>query len=106
MKDFDVLDPMNVSEAVSLLSRHGADAKVLAGGMSLLLLMRQGLVAPSCLINIKRIAEIHGVRLSGDGGLSIGALTTHAEVISSPQVQRGCPVLSEAASLTGSVHMR
>lgn len=68
----------SVDEAVSLLGELGEDAKLLAGGHSLVPLMKLRLAAPSVLVDIRGIGELSGIEASGDGGFRIGALTTHA----------------------------
>ena len=68
----------SVDEAISLLGELGEDAKLLAGGHSLVPLMKLRLAAPSVLVDIRGIGELSGIEPSGDGGFRIGALTTHA----------------------------
>jgi len=76
----------SVGEALSLLMEHGSDAKVLAGGQSLIPLMKLRLARPDRLIDIGRLDELRGVRASAGGGLSIGPLTTYAALLEDPQV--------------------
>lgn len=94
----------SVSEAVQLLSGNEG-AKVLAGGHSLLPLMKLRLAAPAVLVDIGRIEALKGAALSGVG-LSIGALTTHAEIASSSLVREHAPLLAEAAGLVGDPAVR
>jgi aerobic carbon-monoxide dehydrogenase medium subunit len=70
-----------VDEALSLLMEHGADAKIIAGGQSLLPLMKLRLARPDRLIDIGRIDSLRGVRETPDGRLAIGALTTYAQLL-------------------------
>ena len=94
----------SVSEAVQLLSGNEG-AKVLAGGHSLIPLMKLRLAAPATLVDIGRIEALRGIAVN-DGGLSIGALTTHAEIASSDLVKQHAPLLSEAAALVGDPAVR
>jgi carbon-monoxide dehydrogenase medium subunit len=89
---FDYVRPSTVDEAVQALAAAGEDAKVLAGGQSLLPVLRMRLAAPTTLIDLGRVAELRGVREEGDE-LVIGAMTTHYDV------QRDALVASHAALL-------
>jgi carbon-monoxide dehydrogenase medium subunit len=91
--EFDYVRAASVDEALGALREHG-DAKVLAGGQSLLPLMRLRLAYPSVLVDVGRIDEMRGVREDGDR-LVIGAATTHDEVLRDPLVRRGCPVVAD-----------
>ena len=94
----------SVSEAVQLLvSNEGA--KVLAGGHSLIPMMKLRLASPSVLVDIGRIEEMKGISADG-AGLSIGALTTQAEIASSDLVKERAPALAEAAGLVGDPAVR
>src|SRR5947209_3492288 len=81
----DYLRPSTVDEALTALSDTGEDAKVLAGGQSLIPLLRLRLAAPSVLVDLGGIAELRGVREDGDG-LVIGAMTSHATVLRDPLI--------------------
>ena len=94
----------SVAEAVQLLSDNEG-AKLLAGGHSLLPLMKLRLASPAVLVDIGRIEALKGIS-AGDGGLSIGALTTHAEIAASDLVRQHAPVLAEAAALVGDPAVR
>ena len=78
----------SLEEALALLRDHGGNAKVLAGGHSLLPLMKLRLARPERLIDIGRIAELRGVRPAADGGVSIGALTTYADLLEDATIGR------------------
>jgi carbon-monoxide dehydrogenase medium subunit len=95
--EFDYLRPHSIDEALTELGRAGEDAKVLAGGQSLLPLLRLRLAYPTALIDVGRVSELRGVRQDGDQ-LVIGAMTTHHEVIHDPLVFAHCPVLAQATS--------
>jgi len=94
---FDYARPSTVDEAVAELARAGEDAMVLAGGQSLLPLLRLRLAYPSTLVDVGRIDELRGVRLDGDT-LVIGAMTTHHVVLRDPLVLQHCPVLAQATA--------
>ena len=94
----------SVSEAVELLANNEG-AKVLAGGHSLIPLMKLRIAAPAVLVDIGRIEALKGIAAGGDG-LSIGALTTYAEIASSGLVQEHTPLLAEAAGMVGDPAVR
>ncbi|HSR41482.1 MAG TPA: xanthine dehydrogenase family protein subunit M [Longimicrobiales bacterium] len=90
----------SVEEALELLSTHGEEAKLLAGGHSLLPLMKLRFAEPAHLIDIRHVEGLSGIR-EEDGTVVIGATTTHREVESSPLLREKVPILAEAASLIG-----
>ncbi|MGW4819047.1 FAD binding domain-containing protein [Streptomyces sp. NPDC004227] len=92
---FDYARPTSVDEAVRTLADAGEDAKVLAGGQSLLPLLRLRLAFPELVVDIGRIPELRGVR-EDRGTLAIGALTTHHEVVHDPLVRRHAGLLAQA----------
>ena len=106
MKNFDYLEPTTVAEACALLKQHGNDAKVYAGGAHLTILLKQGLLEPKSLINIKKIAELKGIRFDASEGLLIGALVTHRELETSALVKEKFPVLCEAEREVANIRVR
>src|SRR4029450_10707793 len=94
-----------VEEAVGLLTRYKDDAKLLAGGHSLIPMMKLRLAQPKHLIDIGRLHRLSGVREEG-GPFVIGALTPHYAIESSAAVRQKCPMLSEAAALIGAPQVR
>jgi aerobic carbon-monoxide dehydrogenase medium subunit len=74
-----------IDEAVELLARHGASAKLLAGGQSLLPALNMRLMSPDLLIDIGGLANLRGIHINGDA-ISIGALTRHADLFASPAI--------------------
>ena len=106
MKNFDYLEPKTVAEACALLKQHGGEAKVFAGGAHLTILMKQGLLEPKSLVNIKKIAELKGIRYDAGEGLTIGALATHRELETSALVQEKFPVLCEAEREVANIRVR
>ncbi len=100
---FDYERAGSVDEALELLGRD--DAKLLAGGHSLLPLMKLRLAQPALLVDIGRIEELSYVRDAGEQ-LAIGALTRHHDVATDPLVQEHCPILSHTAGLIGDPQVR
>jgi aerobic carbon-monoxide dehydrogenase medium subunit len=97
---FEYYAPTTAAEAISLLQQLGPEAKLLAGGMSLIPLMRLRLAAPRYLIDVNRIAGLAAIKES-DGFLRIGALTREAELESSELVRSKYPILAQTASVIG-----
>ena len=95
----------SVAEALDLCAGYGEDAKFLAGGHSLLPLMKLRLAAPSVLIDIGPLAELAGVRADGDE-LVIGAATCHADLAAAELVRTGAPLLAHAAAQVGDPQIR
>jgi carbon-monoxide dehydrogenase medium subunit len=102
---FDYERPGTLADAVGLLQRHGDGAKLLAGGHSLLPMMKLRLAVPELLIDLSAIDGLTGVRDAGSQ-IAIGALTTHRDVHSSDLVANGCPMLAEAAGMIGDLQVR
>ncbi len=103
MQTFAFHSPANVADAVKAAAT--ADAKIIAGGQTLLQSMKLGLIAPSALVDLNAIAELKGVCIS-DGKLVIGAGTTHAAVAASKDVQQHIPALAELAGNIGDRQVR
>ena len=102
---FDYVAARSLDEALSLLGKHKDDAKVLAGGHSLIPAMKLRLAQPQVLIDISRIKELAYIREDG-GQIRIGATTTHYQIESSDVLGRACPLLPEAATHLGDVQVR
>ena len=102
--NFDYHRARSLSDAQQLLAAHPG-AKLLAGGHSLIPLMKLRLAAPPALVDIGRIPELRGISRSGDT-IRIGALTTHAEIAASVELQKSAAALSEAAGLVGDPAVR
>ena len=101
---FDYQSPNSLSEALELLSSN-QDAKLLAGGHSLLPAMKLRLATPAMLIDVGRISGLDGIREVGDK-IAIGALTTHAAVASSKLLHNASPLLAQAAENIGDIQVR
>jgi len=106
IRDFEYLTPKTIKEALTLWDKYGDEAKIIAGGQSLLVLMRQGLVAPKYLIDIKGISELNYIKSDAKVGLRIGALTTHRTIEKSPLIRKGFAVLAEMENRLASIQTR
>jgi carbon-monoxide dehydrogenase medium subunit len=102
---FDYLAPGSLADATAVLTARGEDAKILAGGHSLLPLLKLRLASPKLLIDLSRIPELKGVR-EQDGKVVIGALTTHYQIESAALLKKRCPLLPETAREIGDVQVR
>jgi aerobic carbon-monoxide dehydrogenase medium subunit len=95
----------SAQHALALLAEHGEDAKLLAGGHSLLPMMKVRLAQPAVLIDIARVPELSGIRVDGDE-IVIGATTRHADLVSSEVVAAEVPILAYAAAQVGDPQIR
>ena len=102
---FDYYRPSTIEEAIALLAKHGDDAKLLAGGHSLIPATKLRLARPAVIVDIARIAALTGLGESG-GRIAIGALTTHQAIVSSAVLKATCPLLPETAAVIGDVQVR
>ena len=98
--------PEILADAIALLAEHGADAKLLAGGQSLVPMMNMRLVRPAVLVDLNGVRELERIAPTPDGGLVIGALARHTDVIASPVVRERAPLLAEAARHVGHTAIR
>ncbi len=105
---FDYVRPQSLEDALAQLREHGEDARVLAGGHSLLPVMKARLADPGVLIDVAGLEDLSGISESegAEGGVRIGAMTTHAEIEASPLVRGKCHSLVEAAGAIGDVQVR
>ncbi|MXP22950.1 xanthine dehydrogenase family protein subunit M [Gordonia sp. HNM0687] len=103
--EFDYVAPTTLDEAVSALSDAGEDAKVIAGGQSLMPVLRLRLNSPSTIIDLGRIEELRGVREDGDA-IVVGAMTTHHDVMTDDLVGRHAALLAEATTTVADPQIR
>jgi len=103
---FQLLRPKRLDEVVSLLSKHANEVKIVAGGTDLLPSMKQKLFTPPFLLDLRAVDELRGIRSTSDGGVSVGALTTLAEIEHSALIRRDYPVLYQAAKIIASPVLR
>lgn len=106
MREFCYLAPHTVSEAIAMRCAYGNNAAVLNGGTDIVIQMREHLISPDYVIDIKHIDTLHGIRFSQEQGLTIGACATVAEVADNAYVKAYYPFLSEAANTLGSKQVR
>src|SRR5579872_498821 len=99
-------EPAELAEALALLAEHGDDAHVIAGGTSLVIMMRHGLVQPAHLVGLRRLGALRGIGPSADGGLELGALATHRELERSAVVQRFFPALAQTFGHVATIRIR
>ena len=97
MRGFEYASPTTKEQAVSLLGNNWADADILAGGTDLLALMKDDVVAPKRLVNIKDIPELRGITVGKDRSLRIGALVTIQELVDHSQTRQAFPVIAHTA---------
>ncbi|MGZ4647514.1 MAG: FAD binding domain-containing protein [Blastococcus sp.] len=101
--------PTSVDEALQAMASGGEDVKVMAGGQSLIPVMRLRLAAPETVVDLTRVAELRGVREDGsgpDGAIVIGAMTTHSDVISDPLIARYAPLIAQATETVADRQVR
>ncbi len=106
LPSFQLLRPKTLDDTVALLSRHGDEVKVIAGGTDLLPSMKQKLFTPPYVLDLRGIAELRGIQEAADGGISIGALTALAAIEHSPLIRRDYQVLYEAVKTVASPVLR
>jgi aerobic carbon-monoxide dehydrogenase medium subunit len=102
---FDYVRAGSIDEAVAALVEHGDEAKLLAGGHSLLPLMKLRLAAPEVLVDLGRVDELRGICDAGEH-LAIGAMTTHDAVVKDPLVREHCGVLADVSRTVGDAQVR
>jgi xanthine dehydrogenase YagS FAD-binding subunit len=111
MKSFELYDATTVEEAVALLDQYGPKAKVVGGGSDLVTgvmkdwVQGPGMPYPEVLIDITTIPELHGIAVA-DGGMRIGAATTLTDIVESPEIRDGWPVLNQAVDSVASIMIR
>ena len=107
MRPFELLQAESLAEVHAALAEHGADdTHLIAGGTSVVLLMNLGLLQPTRVLSLRRVAELRGIRASVGGGLEIKALATHRQLELSPEVRAYCPALAETFGHVATVRIR
>lgn len=102
---FEYKAPSTLDDALALLAEHGEDAKILAGGHSLLPLMKLRLAAPAMLIDLGSISSLNYIRDEGDH-LSIGSMTPYVALEDSELIRREAPLLAQATGMVGDMQVR
>ena len=105
IRSFDLLQPRSLQEAVELLQKHGDDSRVIAGGTTLVILMKQRALHYRYLIDLQSIPGLTGIKNENDG-VRIGALATHRMVETSPLIRQAFPAVSRAFGHIGNVRVR
>jgi carbon-monoxide dehydrogenase medium subunit len=104
--DFNYLKPGSVKEALAMLADHADECKVICGGQSLLIVMRQGLVAVDYLIDLKGLNELSYIKYDDKEGLKLGATTTHRIIEKSKVIKKNYPVLTAMEEKLASIQVR
>ncbi|MDT4919044.1 MAG: aerobic carbon-monoxide dehydrogenase medium subunit, partial [Pseudonocardiales bacterium] len=102
---FDYVRPTSVGEAVLAIGAAGEDGKILAGGQSLIPVLRLRLAYPTTLVDVGRVAEMQGIRDDGDA-ITIGAMTTHHDVLHDPLVAEHAPLIAQATHTVADPQVR
>ena len=105
MIPFEYRTPKNLKEVNATLQEFGSDAKLIAGGTALVIMMKQRLVRPSCLVSLRSVRGLNAVELK-NGGISIGGLATHREVEGSSLIRRRLPMLAETYHHVATLRIR
>ena len=105
MIPFEYRTPKNLKEVHGTLKEFGTDAKLIAGGTALVIMMKQRLVRPSCLVSLRSVRGLNGIEIK-DGGLRIGGLATHRAVETSSLVRRRLPLLAETYHHVATIRVR
>ena len=103
--NFDYACPASIAEAARFLKEHPEDAKILAGGQSLIPLLKLRLAAPQWVVDISRLAELKAIRET-EGQIEIGSLIRHVDIEQSDLLARSCPLLPEVAAEIGDAQVR
>ena len=105
MAKFKYFEPADLAEALTLLKTFGDEARVIAGGQSLLILIRQGLIRPQVLVSLHRIPSLREIKFE-ERHVALGAMATQRQIFSDDRIRSALPALAEAASRVGSTHVQ
>ncbi|HSE89583.1 MAG TPA: FAD binding domain-containing protein [Candidatus Binatia bacterium] len=105
MAKFKYFEPADLAAALSLLRNYGDEARIIAGGQSLLILIRQGLIQPQVLISLHRIAQLREIKFEGRQ-VVLGAMATQRQISTDDGIRARLAALAEAASRVGSIHVQ
>ncbi len=106
MRTFDYSAAASIDEALEALEQYGDDVEFIAGGTSLILMMQQGLVQPAKVVGLGNIKELRGIKRSADGGLEIGAMTTHRVLETSPEAFAYTAALPQSLGVIATIRIR
>jgi carbon-monoxide dehydrogenase medium subunit len=105
MTPFEYRTPKNLKEVHAALKEFGSDGKLIAGGTALVIMMKQRLVRPACLVSLRSVRGLNGIEVK-DGGMRIGGLATHRAVEISSLVRRKLPMLAETFHHVATIRVR
>ena len=105
INDFNYLKPGSLKEALAMYAKY-EDCKVICGGQSLLIVMRQGMIAPEYLLDIKHVKELDYIKFDAKDGLRIGATTTHRSIEKSDVIKKNYPVMVSMENKLASIQVR
>lgn len=105
MIPFEYRTPKSLKEVHGTLQEFGSDAKLIAGGTALVIMMKQRLVRPTCLVSLRSVRGLNGIELK-NGGIAIGGLATHRAVETSPLIRRRLPMLAETYHHVATLRVR
>ena len=105
MAKFKYFEPADLAEVLTLLKTYGDEARVIAGGQSLLILIRQGLIRPQVLVSLHRIPSLREIKFE-ERHVALGAMATQRQIFSDDRIRSALPALAEAASRVGSTHVQ
>jgi CO/xanthine dehydrogenase FAD-binding subunit len=103
---FEVFEPHTVDEAISLIGQNPEESRVIAGGQSLLLMIRSGLLMPRYLVSLNRISDLKQIKPGPGNKIQIGCMVTHREVLSCPMITEQANLLAQAVFRIGSTPVR
>ncbi len=106
MKEFEYLKPDSIKKTISILSKYGERAQILNGGTDLIVGIRDKIIQPEYLVDIKAIPQLNRITYNKQDGLNIGATVTLNEISDSKVVQKNYPILAEACKTVGSYQVR
>ena len=106
MSRFEMIEPEGLEEALDVMAREGEDVPVMAGGVALMILIKQRIARPKRIISLRKLDELRHVTYEEGTGLRIGCLVTHRTIENAPLVRERCPVFAETEHLVGNVRIR
>jgi carbon-monoxide dehydrogenase medium subunit len=106
VRTYDYTAPASIDEALAALKEYGDEAEFIAGGTSLILMMQQGLVQPGKVIGLGNIKELRGIKRTADGGLEVGAMTTHRQLETSPEAFAYAAALPQSLGVIATIRIR
>jgi aerobic carbon-monoxide dehydrogenase medium subunit len=106
VRTFDYTAAGSIDEALAALQEYGDEVEFIAGGTSLILMMQQGLVQPAKVVGLGNIKELRGIKRTADGGLEVGAMTTHRQLETSPEAFAFAAALPQSLGVIATIRIR